>query len=307
MPQYGCGRCELCLSGEHIHCEHPRDVLSESGSQTGAATYAQYLLKSDWLLLPIPDDLSYDEAAMACCGLGPTFNACQRLRVDALDTVVISGCGAVGLGGIVNARVRGARVIALEPHPARAELAIKLGAEAVVNPLDGDALDQVRGLTGGAGADASIETSSAATAPSFLAEATRRRGRVASVGWGGPINAGELVRRGLEVHGVWHWNHLRDGERMIRTIRQARPLLKQLITHTFPLDDVRDAWELQLSAMCGKVVLHPWEPPGPPSAANPDPRQGQPPQPRYSESTSHANLSRTAASVREYLLPFEGE
>ncbi len=261
MPAYGCGRCDLCLSGDHIHCGQPRDALAETGSQTGTATYAQFVLKPDWLLFPIPDDLTYDEGAMACCGLGPTFNACQRMRVDALDTVLISGCGAVGLGGIVNARVRGARVLALEPNAARAELAMKLGAEAVVNPLDDDALEQVRALTGGAGADAGIETSSAATAPAFLAEATRRRGRVASVGWGGPVNASELVRRGLEFHGVWHWNHLRDGERMVRTIRQARPLLSQLITHTYALDDVRDAWELQLTARCGKVILHPWEAP----------------------------------------------
>jgi threonine dehydrogenase-like Zn-dependent dehydrogenase len=261
MPQWACGRCGLCVAGEHIHCEHPRDVLAETGSETGTATYAQYVLKPDWLLFPVPDDLSFDEAAMACCGLGPTFNACQRMRVDALDTVLVSGCGAVGLGGIVNARVRGARVLALEPNATRAELAMRLGAEAVVNPLDDDALEQVRALTGGLGADATIETSSAATAPAFLVEATRRRGRVASVGWGGPVNASALVRRGLEVHGVWHWNHLRDGERMIRTIRQARPLLERLITHTFPLDDVREAWELQLGASCGKVILHPWEAP----------------------------------------------
>lgn len=259
MPQYGCGSCDLCVSGEHIHCEHPRDVRAETGSTTGTATYAQYCLKPDWLLLPIPDDLSFDEAAMACCGLGPTFNACERLQVNALDTVLLSGCGPVGLGGIVNARIRGARVIALEPNPDRAARAKSLGAEAIIDPTSDDAVEQVRALTGGHGADASIETSSAASAPALLAEATRRRGRVASVGWGGPVEASHLVRRGLEFHGVWHWNHVRDGERMVRTIRRARPLLEQLVTHTFPLRDVREAWELQLTAQCGKVILHPWE------------------------------------------------
>ncbi|MEQ7007075.1 zinc-binding dehydrogenase [Actinopolymorpha sp. B17G11] len=267
MPQYACGNCQLCLSGEHIHCPHQRDVLAATGSETGTATYAQYCLKPDWLLFPIPVDLSYDEAAMACCGLGPTFNACERLRVDALDTVLVSGCGAVGLGAVVNARLRGARVLALEPHPYRAELARKLGAEAVIDPRDDDAADQVSARTSGRGPDASIETSSAPTAPAFLAAVTRRRGRIGSVGWGGPVEAARLVERGLEFHGVWHWNHLRDGDRMVETIRRARPVLRHLVTHAFPMDGVRDAWELQLTAQCGKVVLHPWETPAAPAAA----------------------------------------
>ena len=49
-----------------------------------ANTYAEHLLKQDWLLIPIPDNMSYNHAAMACCGLGPTFGAMQLMDVDAL-------------------------------------------------------------------------------------------------------------------------------------------------------------------------------------------------------------------------------
>ena len=259
MPQFACGKCRLCLDGDYIHCDHPLDPLACCHSETGIATYAQYCIKQDWLLLPIPADLSYDHASMACCGLGPTFSAVRRMQVSAADTVLVSGLGAVGLGGVINAVALGARVLAIESHPYRAELGKTLGAEAVIDPKDPHKLQQILDLTGGRGADKSIETSSAENAPAFLLEATRARGHVASVGWGGPMLARRVVAKGLTVHGVWHWNHLRDAEAMIATLRKSRAALDRFITHTFPLARVQDAWELQLTGQCGKIVLHPWD------------------------------------------------
>ena len=94
---------------------------------------AQYLLKQDWMLLPIPDDMSYEHAAMACCGLGPTFGAFQTMGVDRYDTVLITGLGPVGLGGVINAVYRGARVIGVDANRYRAKLALELGASAVID------------------------------------------------------------------------------------------------------------------------------------------------------------------------------
>lgn len=259
MPQYGCGKCSLCLSGEHVHCLNPVDPYKFCDTQTGTATYAQFCVKQDWLLVPIPEDISYDHASMACCGLGPTFNAMQQMNVNAQDTVLISGLGAVGLGAMVNALCRGARVIALESNEYRAALAKSLGVEAVIDPGDEQWLKRILDLTAGLGADKSVETSSAATAPAFLVQATRRKGHVASVGWGGPIMASDIVAKGLTVHGCWHWNHFRDAEAMFRTIRKSRTLLDKVITHFFPMRDVKKAWDLQLTGKCGKIILHPWE------------------------------------------------
>jgi L-iditol 2-dehydrogenase len=258
MPQQGCGRCALCRAGDHIHCRDQRDVRAETGSETGTATYGQFLIKPDWLLLPVPDDVSLVHASLACCALGPTFNALERMRVGDGETVLVSGCGPVGLGALVNTAVRDARAIALDPHPYRAELARALGAFAAIDPTAGDALEQIRELTGGEGADASIETSGAPGAAPLLVEAARARGRVAFNSWSGTVEINRLVARGLEVHGCWHWNHERDGERMFETIRRAGPLLDRLVTHRFALDDVAAAWELQLTGECGKVLLFPW-------------------------------------------------
>jgi L-iditol 2-dehydrogenase len=143
MPMSSCGKCALCLAGEYIHCQQTIDFAAFHGSRAGSATYAQYLLKVDWLLVPIPADVSYDHASLACCGLGPTFGAMQRIGVTAHDTVLITGLGPVGLGGVLNGVYRGARVIGVEANPWRTQKALELGADAVIDPTDPDALKQI--------------------------------------------------------------------------------------------------------------------------------------------------------------------
>jgi threonine dehydrogenase-like Zn-dependent dehydrogenase len=259
MPLYACGACPLCLSGDYIHCRRSVDVAAVTGTPWGTATYAEYLVKSDWMLLPIPEDLETRHAAMACCGLGPTFGAMQRLRVDAFDTVLITGMGPVGLGGVINGVYRGARVIAVESHPYRAKLAGELGAAAVLDPGDPGARQKILDLTGGVGVDKAIDCSGAAAAQRLLIDATRRRGQVAFVGEGGEVSlhvSNDMLRKGLTLHGSWHFN-LADAPRLMQAIRAVRDRIDRLVTHTFPLDRVQEAFELQLTGECGKVLLLP--------------------------------------------------
>jgi len=243
MPQSGCGVCDLCTSGDHIYCENKKDPKAICGNDTGTTTYAQYCVQQDWLVVPIPDDLSYDHASMACCGLGPAFNAMHTMHVMPTDTVLISGLGPVGLGAATVALYRGARVLGLEMNPYRIDLAKNLGVEAVVDPTSDSALDQIMDLTDGKGAAKSVECSSVETAPDFLVKAAARRGQIASPGWGGPMNAREINAKGLTVHGCWHWNHQRDTQEMMGTIRGAESLLDKLITHTFSASGVQEALE----------------------------------------------------------------
>ncbi|GIV16741.1 MAG: oxidoreductase [Armatimonadota bacterium] len=260
MPQYPCGTCRYCLAGDYVYCLNNLDILRLTGNSTGTATYAQYILKQDWLLIPIPDDMSYEHASMACCGLGPTFGAMQRLEVDAYDTVLITGMGPVGLGGVVNAVYRGAKVIAVEPHPYRRNLALDLGAVAAIDPGDPTAMQQILSLTDGKGVDKAVECAGTPEAQRFMINAVRRRGQVAFVAEAGEFTlhvSNDLLRKGLEVHGIWHWN-LADTPRMMQTIRAMGHLLDKMITHRFPLSQVQDAWELQLTGNCGKVLLYPW-------------------------------------------------
>lgn len=254
QPQFGCGRCYLCLAGEHIHCMNGR------GPGSPQPTYAQYVLKTDWLCSPIPDGVSYEHAGMALCGLGATFGAMQQMKTTALETILITGLGPVGLGGVINARYLGSRVICVESHPYRSQLAIELGAETVLDPNDEGVVKRIRDLTEGMGVDHAIDCSGAPRAHRLMIDALRRKGQACIVGEGGdfPVRASEdMIRKGIVLRGNWHYN-LGDYPKLMRVVQESADQLDKLITHKFPMSQVQEAWELQISGECGKVVLDPW-------------------------------------------------
>jgi L-iditol 2-dehydrogenase len=259
MPQYPCGKCSLCLSGEYIHCEDIYNIEQFTGSPEGSSTYAQYILKPAWLLPKIPADISYEHASMLCCGLGPTFGAMERMQVNAFDTVLITGMGPVGLGGVINAVYRGARVIALVRNPYRSKLAKDLGADQIINPNDKNALKQILESTNGTGVDKAIECAGDLAAQRLAIKATKRHGAIAFVGESGDLTikvSDELIRTGLTLHGIWHYN-LNDIPKLFQIVEKSKTQLDKLITHTFPMSQVNEAWKLQLTGQCGKVILYP--------------------------------------------------
>jgi len=261
MPQYPCGICDLCNSGDYIHCENVVDPYKICSCRSGIATYSQYIIKQDWLLIPIPDSMSYDESSMACCGLGASFGAVNSLKIGPSDTVLITGLGPVGLGAIINCKSLGARVIGVARNRFRSGLAVELGAETVINPEDPDCIKLIRELTSGIGADKSIECSGGEIYQRICIDGTRRKGQLAFVGESKALEimvSNDLIRKGLTITGSWHWN-LNDTKKMMDTIASSRNLITKLITHKFPLTDVENAFKLQISGNCGKVLLHPWE------------------------------------------------
>lgn len=261
MPLYACGRCHLCVAGDYIHCENLGDVGAFLGTREGTATYAQYLVKPDWLLCPIPDDVSYDMGSLACCGLGPSLGAFELMGVSAYDSVLITGAGAVGLGAVVNARYRGAFTIVAESIPYRVEYAKKLGADAVVDPRSPTALQEIRDLTAGRGVDAALDCAGVVAAQRLCIDAARRKGQVAFVGECNdplPITVSpDMIRKGLILRGSWHYN-LSVYPKVVKVIQNS-PAAKQLVSHTFPMSRVQEAFEVSASHQCAKIMLHPWE------------------------------------------------
>ncbi len=260
MPQYPCGECSLCLSGEYIHCENNIDFAKFTGYSYGNDTFAQYIIKPSWLLPIIPDDISYENASMICCGLGPTFGAMERMHVDDFNTVLISGMGPVGLGGVINAVNRNARVIAVSRNEFRSKLAKEIGAQAIINPDNTDVFGKILELTEGKGVDVSIDCSGDATVQRLIINATRRNGKVAFCGESGEINllvSIDLIRKGLTLYGIWHYN-LNGVTKLLETVNYSKEKLDKMITHKFLLDEISKAWELQLTRQCGKVILYPW-------------------------------------------------
>jgi L-iditol 2-dehydrogenase len=257
MPLLGCGRCSLCASGDYIYCERvgnlgPHDQPPLPGS------IADFIVKPPQLVVPVPDDISDEHASLACCGLGASFGAVERLAPGPEDTILVTGLGPVGLGAVVNLSFRGARVIGVEANRYRAELARRLGASHVIDPGEGDAATQLLSLTGGAGADAAIECSGAVAAHRLCISGVRRRGSVAFVGNSYDVTelvvSPDLMHRGVTLFGSWHYN-LSSGPRLLEQIRQVGSKLDLLITHRFPLAEIEEAWRTQVAGRCGKVIL----------------------------------------------------
>jgi threonine dehydrogenase-like Zn-dependent dehydrogenase len=261
MPQYPCGSCSLCVAGDYVYCENNHDFREFVGTREGSGTFAQYVLKPSWLLPAIPDDVSYERATMAIDGIGASYGAFQAIGVSAFDTLLVTGLGPVGLGAVVNARYRGARVIGVEPIPWRAERAKEMGAEVVLDPGDEDVRAQVVALTGGRGVDCAVDCSGTVHGERLCIEATRRRGRVAFVGECSEdltIRVSpDTIRKGLTVVSSWLYN-LGDYPQVMKVIRES-PLIDLLISHVLPMSQIQEAFELLVSGECAKVVLRPWE------------------------------------------------
>ena len=261
MPQYPCGVCALCRAGDYIYCEHNQDFEAIHGSREGTATLAQYLLKPSWLLMPIPDAVTYEHAGLACCAFGPSFGAFERVRLAADETVLITGAGPVGLGALANAKFIGARALVVEPFPWRRDKAVELGAQAVFDPAQDHLVTSIKENTVSNGVDVALDCSGTVAGQRTCLEAARRRGRVAFVGECSEelrIRVSpDLIRNGLTVVGSWHYNsRLFPG--VMRVIQES-PLIDSLISHVMPLAEIRQALELCAAGKTAKVIMKPWE------------------------------------------------
>ena len=259
MPQYPCGKCRLCLMGEYVYCEHSIDPHAETGNVCGSATYAQFMVKQDRLLAAIPEGLSTELAAMANCGIGPSFGGARRVGLSGEDTVLITGLGPVGLGAVIVAKWFGARVLAVDAKPYRKSLAVELGADAVLDAADPEVALQIKSLTRGIGVDKALECSGSPIAQRLVVDSLRRLGAMAFVGEAGELTlhiSNDLIRKGITLHGSWYYN-LADVPQVFRVIEECKDKVSRMITHRFPMSKVEEAWQLQLSGNCGKVVLDP--------------------------------------------------
>ncbi len=167
-----CGSCELCLSGRPSICEGQGALVRKSDETPRLSLggkpvtqfmhlsgFAELMLVHEHALVKIDTAMPLDRAALLGCGAMTGYGAVTRTaNVRAGESVAVIGCGAVGINTIQSARLAGAiDVIAIDPLPARREMAKKFGATAVVDPKAGDPVAAVRALTGGKGVHAAFE------------------------------------------------------------------------------------------------------------------------------------------------------
>ena len=154
---------------------------------SGNGAHARYMKAPVDTLVPLPDALSFETGAAISCGTGTAYGALKRLNLQGGETIAVFGQGPVGLSATQLAAAMGARVIALDVSPARAERAREFGAHEVVDSRANNPVEAIRELTHGEGAHKTLDTSGAAEARAAAVRATRSWGTACYVGERGQV------------------------------------------------------------------------------------------------------------------------
>lgn len=251
----GCGHCQYCLGGHIMWCPERRGY---GGPIHGAD--ADFILTDARNCLPLPPELDFVHGAMMACAAGTAFAAITKLQISGKDTIVIFGQGPVGLMGTIMAKAMGGRVIAVEPIQERRELALSVGADEVLDPLDNNVIKAIYQLTRGEGADCTFETSGSTAGQTGAVDCLRLGGKAIFVGFGNQektLQPAQFIGRQLTLMGsfVMPIHQYWDLARFV--IDRGLPL-EDTVTHRFPIDEAEHAFALFDSGKTGKVVFE-WQ------------------------------------------------
>jgi len=251
-PPYSCGLCVPCRRGNDMHCErHEFTGLSVDGG------FAEYVLVDERSLLVLPDELApSDVAPHADAGL-TAYHAVRRLahRAAPGTTTVVIGVGGVGHIALQLVRELGSSsVVAVDTDERRRALAAELGAAEVVDGAG--AVDAVRDLTGGRGADLVFDFVGTDGTHAASLAMLARGGAYSVVGYEGTVSAPSagLVVNEHSVVGnlVGTWVDLWE---LLQLHAAGRV---RLVTQSYPLDSVNDVLDaLREGEITGRAVLIP--------------------------------------------------
>ncbi|MEO8562487.1 MAG: zinc-binding alcohol dehydrogenase family protein [bacterium] len=197
VPYTACGRCAACRRGRTNAC---RDNETLGVQRDGALTE---LVAVPWKKVLRADGLSPRELALVE-PLSVGFHAVDRGRVEPRDTVLVIGCGAVGLGAIAGAAHRGARVIAVDVDDDKLALGRSAGASETIDTRAGSLHEHVQAMTNGDGADVVIEA--VGLPETFVAAVSEAAftGRVVYIGYAkAPVtfDTSQFVKKELDILG----------------------------------------------------------------------------------------------------------
>ncbi len=249
----GCGACKYCLSGYSQLCLHGHEIygFSDHGAN------AEYMRVPASTLVPLPEELSFDEGAAIACGTGTAYMALCRLAVSGRDTLAVFGQGPVGLSATVLGRAMGARVIAVDVVPERLALAREHGADVAINGAETDPVAATQELTHGEGADATLDCTGNPEARVNMIRSARVFGRACFVGEGNTTTfdiSRDIIHKQLTIYGSWTFSTLGLAE-CARFLIDRDVRLQRIITHRFTLDQADEAFRTFAGGTTGKCVF----------------------------------------------------
>ena len=171
---YACGTCEYCVSGWETLCPHQKNMgySMDGGFAEYARAYARYVVK-------VPDGIDPAEASPLTCAGVTTYKAVKVAGTRPSDLVAVFGVGGLGHLAIQYAAIAGGRVVAVDLHDEKLELARELGAEWTVNAANDDPIAAIQNL---GGVDQAIATAVSPKAFEQAYGALRRGGTLVFVG-----------------------------------------------------------------------------------------------------------------------------
>ena len=251
-----CGACAICRAGQPFHCPRRHDLPSPGGG------FAEVIRRRAAGLFRLPDEVTAEQGALVE-PLAVGVHAIRWSRMQPGATVVIIGAGTIGLTTLLAARALGAGAVhLLARHPQQAALAEDLGATTVLRGDGTEAIEQVRALTGGMGADLVVETVGGHGDTVNLAWGLARpQGTVAVLGLFServPIDLMRPVMREVWAtfpicYGVIDGRH--DFDLAIQLIAEGRAPVERLVTHRFSLEAAAEAFRVAADKSTGSVKV----------------------------------------------------
>jgi len=255
-----CSRCEQCRAGRVNRCEE-RQVLGVAPPQFKRhGAMAEYVAVPWWIVAPIPDNMSFVQAAL----LEPVsigVHAAGRAPLCPDDTAVVIGTGTIGLFILQAVRLRGpAEIIACDIDDFRLGLARRLGADVTINPAKMDLACEILSRTGGKGAHVTYEAVGFESTFHDAIAVTRSGGHIVAVGNLTPevrFNPQQLVARELTIVGSYASSgEFRD---CIDLVASGKIDVEPLISDVLPLSEGASAFKRLLDGRENllKIVLEP--------------------------------------------------
>ena len=254
-----CWECRFCKRGQYWMCDRKHDVYGFRQRTPGAM--AEYMrFPADAINYKVPTALSTRQAVyiepLACA-----IHAVQRGEIELGDTVVVAGCGPLGLGMVAAARLKNpGQLIALDLKPNRLEVARKAGADLTLNPQEVDVVTEVKKLTGGYGCDIYIEATGDPSGVVQGLHMIRRLGTMVQFSvFSQPTQVDWTIigdTKELNIHG----SHLGPYcyPLAIEMLLKGQVPAEDIVTHAFPLEQYGEAFQMVHEAKSSiKVMLQP--------------------------------------------------